>query len=213
MPRIQIDLGPYSFPTKRDAELHLKQLLRTAPRDAPLHPDDEAMLRDLVARHPDAAEKIGSGIRAITVRVFEYGSPCFWIHHDDGPGTDFSYRRALSAPSRRADVMAAMRALVEPQIQEFLDGAAFPVRCRYSGALLHRGEGEVHHAGPHPFAVLVERFLSRNGLSFDDVALVSAPAAAGRALADRVLAADWCDYHRAYARLCYVHPDVNRRAS
>jgi hypothetical protein len=205
--RTPVSLGPLRFPTKRDAELHIRDILRT--RRGVLVGEDDAVVRDLAARHPDAASKIGTGIASVRVEVFEHGRPCFWIVRTDGSTTDFSYRRALSPPTRRNDVMAAMRGLVSDQIEAFAASRPVGAVCPYTGIPLPPGTGEVHHRTT-AFVHMVEDFLRSEGRTVDGTALRSADGAAGRTLADRGLALRWRDYHAEHADLVLVHPGANR---
>lgn len=44
---------------------------------------------------PDAATKIGSGVRGFEVRSADYGTQCFWILRVDGSDERFSYKSCI----------------------------------------------------------------------------------------------------------------------
>ncbi|WP_244442965.1 DCL family protein [Candidatus Phaeomarinobacter ectocarpi] len=54
--------------------------------------DDAEHLLNLVASHPNAADKIGVGIESFSVRTADYGSRCFWVNRTDGSTEKFSFR-------------------------------------------------------------------------------------------------------------------------
>ena len=54
--------------------------------------EDAEHLTALVARHPEADEKIGVGIESFSVRTADYGTRCFWINRTDGTTEKFSFK-------------------------------------------------------------------------------------------------------------------------
>jgi hypothetical protein len=56
---------------------------------------DAAILAAALARHPDAAEKIGQGIAHFEVKTADYGTRCFWVCRTDGSKEKFSYFSCL----------------------------------------------------------------------------------------------------------------------
>jgi hypothetical protein len=41
--------------------------------------------------HPEAADKIGSGIKDFSVRSADFGTKCFWVNRTDGTTDKFSH--------------------------------------------------------------------------------------------------------------------------
>ncbi len=92
---ISLTIGGHTFPTKKAAKE-----FNTALRDAqlpgvPVAEPDHSFLCDLLARHPDAAEKIGSGVRHFTVESAKGGTQCFYVTRVDGSKIDFSSDKCL----------------------------------------------------------------------------------------------------------------------
>jgi hypothetical protein len=54
--------------------------------------DDAEHLACLVAMHPQANEKIGTGIESFSVRTADYGTRCFWVNRTDGTTERFSFK-------------------------------------------------------------------------------------------------------------------------
>ena len=63
--------------------------------------DDYMLLLALIARHPEAIQKIGCGIKRFFVAPdSEQRTQCFWLERYDGTQTDFSYVCAVKANLR-----------------------------------------------------------------------------------------------------------------
>lgn len=102
-----VDIGNEHFPTKTKAADRCQDILRSYPGQAgsgagqpqdvtdPVH---VTFLRALVERHPDASEKIGSGVAGFKVQVNPEGkgnTRCFYVIHPDGGSTQFSTKSCL----------------------------------------------------------------------------------------------------------------------
>ncbi|MEJ0009495.1 MAG: DCL family protein [Alphaproteobacteria bacterium] len=88
-------LGPLSFPKKSDALAFLKTMLnRYSPGDR-VSEVDEKILTFALTKHPEAVQKIGSGISHFSVQTAEYGTQCFWVVRTDGTTERFSYGSCL----------------------------------------------------------------------------------------------------------------------
>lgn len=57
--------------------------------------EDTVVLTSALALHPEAAQKIGSGIAGFSVRSADFGSKCFWVNRTDGTTEKFSYRSCI----------------------------------------------------------------------------------------------------------------------
>ena len=83
------------FPTQSAANAFVKDLLNAQPLKTPIPEPHHSFLCALVALHPRAAEKIGSGIRHFTVEHALHGTRCFYLTRSDGSKTDFSYFKCV----------------------------------------------------------------------------------------------------------------------
>lgn len=98
-----VDVGDEHFPTKAAATARCQEILRSypgAPGTGAGQPQDvtdpahTAFLTALVAKHPEASEKIGTGIAGFKVQVNPKGTGntrCFYVVHPDGSSTHFSF--------------------------------------------------------------------------------------------------------------------------
>jgi len=54
--------------------------------------EDFAVLSDLLLGHPEASDKIGTGIESFSVRSGDFGTQCFWVNRNDGTTEKFSFQ-------------------------------------------------------------------------------------------------------------------------
>jgi hypothetical protein len=95
MPAKPIKLGHLHFDKKGDAEKHLKDMLGRYDVGDRVSADDTIVLHAAIARHPNAAAKIGRGISHFYVGTAEYGTKCFWITRIDNAVEKFSFRSCI----------------------------------------------------------------------------------------------------------------------
>lgn len=102
-----VDVGDEHFPTKAAAVARCQEILRSYPGQSGsgagqpqdvTDPTHITFLTALVARHPDAADKIGAGVAGFKVQVNPAGTGntrCFYVIHPDGGSVQFSYPSCL----------------------------------------------------------------------------------------------------------------------
>lgn len=95
MPAKPISLGSLQFDRKGDAEEHLKRMLNKYDVGDRVNATDQEILLATLMRHPEAASKIGVGIKDFSVRSADFGTQCFWINRIDGSTEKFSFRACI----------------------------------------------------------------------------------------------------------------------
>jgi len=90
-----VTLGPKHFEKKADAVAYLKAMLRGYDVGDRVKATDAAVLEAALARHPEAKEKIGTGVRDFSVRSADFGSKCFWVNRTDGTTVKFSHKACI----------------------------------------------------------------------------------------------------------------------
>ena len=90
-----LTIGGQTFATKAAAKQFIKDLLRGSTLREPVAEPDHLFLLAPLSRHPDAAEKIGSGVHHFTVEPAMGGTRCFYLTRADGTRTDFSTAKCL----------------------------------------------------------------------------------------------------------------------
>jgi hypothetical protein len=209
MPPKPLDIGDLSFARKGDAAEHFRQILRRHDPGVPLSEPDATYVYWLLERHPEAAAKIGAGVKEFSTRKAMYNTRCFEVRRTDGTTTDFSVKPCLDgkAPSAFAETLRAMRTEVIEDIKqmkwEFFRAATRPdgkAPCALSGRLLSLEEAMIDHAPPKTFKALAERFLEEDRIVPSEALLT--PATDNQYtphLADRDLAEKWREFYRANA--------------
>ncbi|MER8706291.1 DCL family protein [Mesorhizobium sp. M1088] len=86
-----VTLGPKHFEKKGDAVAYLKAMLHRYDVGDRVNAADSIVLGAALARHPEAKEKIGSGVNSFSVRSADFGSKCFWVNRTDGTTMRFSH--------------------------------------------------------------------------------------------------------------------------
>jgi hypothetical protein len=160
-------------------------------------------LAALLHRHPDAAQKIGPGIRFISVGAMpgQLNTRGFTVHRTDGSSTDFSWRECITETSHRTRVLTAMREAIVPQKLAFkqAESGAGQLRCAITGENLTWDNAEVDHLPPG-FTALADAFAAAAG-GYGKIPLVpSADGMIGRPM-EPDHESGWTQYHQQQARL------------
>ena len=92
MPAKPITLGSLHFKKKGDAAAYLRAMLRKYDVGDKVSAEDAQVLHAALARHPDAASKVGCGVTHFSVRSADFGSKCFWVNRTNGTTEKFSYK-------------------------------------------------------------------------------------------------------------------------
>ncbi len=194
-----------AFTSKKALAERVRGILHGSPL-GPVRGQDARFLKAFFRWHPNP-DKRAHKIVEIIVGSSAVGSRCFLLVRHDGSVTDASYKKPLqvlaNAPVHKISLAQAMRAAVQPQINEFR--AAHPApELAYSDAYV------VDHEYPRAFKRLVEVFLSEQGFEFDDIELVSKDFQAGSELPEP-LRSRWCEFHRKHARLRLLPREANSK--
>jgi len=206
-------IGARTFPSKKAArEFYSAMLWRYRPGER-LTPEDEADVRALLERHPEAADKIGCGIDHIAVEPNDYGSHGFVVVRGDGSHATFSYLYCISQKPNGAkvDVCKALRYAVRDQVLAARDRVIKngQAECAFSGVPLGKNEGHVDHAGEMTFDLLAEHFVTIElGLDWVDVPLREVGGGA-LVITDQQLVAEWREFHAKYAKLQFIDKKLN----
>lgn len=189
----------------RGWKTHARTVCRAITRDYPDGPvNGQAgdFLAALLARHPDATQKIGPGVAYITLEpVPGYPSRGFIVHRIDGSSTDFSWLDCITTPQHHTKVFKAMRVAVARQSIAFKQAEADTgqLQCAVCGSPCGWDDVHVDHLPPE-FAALASAFATAAG-GYDKIPLV--PSADGMIgpLLDPAIEVVWVKYHQEQARL------------
>lgn len=204
--------GSLHFPTKNAAKTFFRGM-RDRYRDGQrIAEEDDQHLRHLVAIHPEAEAKVGSGISHFTVETERrFGTTRhFVIHRIDGSSTDVSFLSAIDGTNDRGDRLEALRRAIEDHVVSFRDStfaSKEEIRCPFRGTLVTRSSYHVDHKGPRTFIRLVEEWLEEERLRLEEV-LITPPAdnQIVRDMTDKRQLDSWRRFHHTNATLQLVSP-------
>ncbi len=175
--------------------------------------EDDLLLRDLVAMHPKAAEKIGPGVdhfRVIMTPRGGYKGP--EAVHTDGRHVPFSYKDCLAPPTHEQRVVAAMRTEVKSQRDAYLTERekAGTLVSDETGLPLEAADAHVSYFRGRSFHDLATEFVAEAGRS--ETIDLNTDTSLGLAMfADRKLAARWHAFHQERAVLALLTAAENLR--
>lgn len=86
-----VSYGSLHFASQTEAKTFLNAMLNRYDPGDKVSAGDAVILTDALALHPEAADKIGSGIKDFSVRSADYGTKCFWVNRTDGTTDKFSH--------------------------------------------------------------------------------------------------------------------------
>lgn len=90
-----VSYGDLHFATQTEARAFLNAMLNKYDVGDRVSVSDAAILSAALVLHPEAADKIGSGIRDFSVRSADFGSKCFWVNRTDGTTEKFSHKACV----------------------------------------------------------------------------------------------------------------------
>ena len=90
-----VQFGDLAFTKKGDALAFLRTMLNKYSPGDRVTDEDALILAKALQRHPQAIEKIGSGIAHFHVRSAEYRTKCFWVTRTDETTEKFSYKSCV----------------------------------------------------------------------------------------------------------------------
>ena len=194
-----------TFKTKAQIKQAVRDVVAQYGTGETLAGDDDAFIRALFQRHPEADRKIGCGIDHIkVVQCPVYGkNKMFELHRTDGSYTDISWKVCVEGKPPKSDAQDALRNAVDYQISAFRTEAfKGDPRCRLTGEPLGPGNSHVDHAPPNTFQRLMDNFLTMKGITADQVPVTPPADNQTRTyLTDEVFEREWCDFHQRHAKL------------
>ena len=216
--RQPITVNGETFPTKKAFQERARKILYSCDPGERVNDADAVFLLGLLARHPNAVEKIGVGISHFGTQRTEYGNIGFILIRTDGTWTDFSFLHCITAKTQADDVKRAFRSAVHKQIQGFKLDAFLDEKfteidhltCPVSGEQVTRDNCHVDHEPPLTFENLLAAFLSSRGTVLDSVEVTGfGDGEVEKRIADGELEKAWQDYHFKNANLRIVSKSAN----
>lgn len=205
-----------AHPTKVSLEERVRSIIAIYPNNEPLNDLDFQFLLTLLENHPDAKKKIGTGITSICLKQNPQfrSTRTFFLTRIDGTSTDFSWVKCLRTPTHRSKVLSALRQLIYPQVlsfkQKFFDTNPDSL-CEIRNTPLTFYNSHVDHQPPMTFDFLVQEFLKKLSLTFDQIKIKDEGLdnIFERRLDSDELARTWIEFHEIHAVLRVISAEAN----
>lgn len=154
-------LGDYEYPTKNEFISEISSYLKTAKSHIITNHEMTEKLSLLLHMHPSAERKIGPGIKHFKVEKNTQGSGSSFVAvRIDDTEERFSYKTCITGriPTKKSEVLEALRFTVRDQLFAFRKTLTFPTKCALSGNGIEKNE-DLHIDHKIPFSELVREFL------------------------------------------------------
>jgi hypothetical protein len=171
MAKQTINLPSITFMSKKDAKAYFQNMLNRYRDKDILSTEDDTILFELLQRHPEAAEKIGVGVkRFYRSRSNIHPTSCFHLERFDGTTTDFSYVSCISGNAATLEQQfyeacryAVANKLICQKEQLFLE-AGGTMKCAKTGTPITIDNAEYRHTEPS-FREIVRDFIADNHIT------------------------------------------------
>ena len=217
--RMPVTIDGVEFKSNAALKRHVQAMVAGTPDGEMMAPADTAFVVELVrARHPWAEDVLPPGVPVVGVRVLhESGRELL----GKGNGNHalmvtatgerpFAWAKCCTGFDRGSIVAVTLRLAVADQTVAFKKrrfGFAEAAACEATGEPVRWDECHVDHFGT-PFRDIAAAFMSRHGLTFDNITLEHLKTG-GYVLADHDQAAAWAEWHRRHANLRIVRMEKN----
>lgn len=223
---IPVNLDSFTWPSKAASEKAFQAILRSSgyvtynPITDPAH---DLMLRELLERHPDSAEKTGSGVDYFFIGKTSDGDKFnvsadaigIWIKRTDGSDVDFSYLTAIRSHTPQSDAKEGLRLAVDDtrmtyRAQRFKGGSPVPSNLT-NQPITEREQAHVIYLDP-TWGQLTYRFAESEG-GWEKILIHSGNGSVkiGSEILDPEVKARWIAFHNRHGNLGIATASENAR--
>lgn len=198
--------------TKTETQAECRRILNSTKFNTYLSGYEFAFVDEVFRRHHKYAEKVRGCEYRLGVQPSNVNPKNNEFFFEiNGVRDHFSYIKAISKPSYASLVKTALRYAVKKQTSEIKESilAKGSVLCPVSGVPLHHGNSHLDHY-PEQFDSIVERWLSVNGYTFNDIGLHSL-IAGGHCVSDKAVEESFSEFHEKEAKYRLVLDKINLR--
>lgn len=209
-------IGNTKFKNKNELFEYVKSILKRYNIGDVVNKEDMDFMINLLYQHPNVNKKTQYEITSIYISdnpIYPGNkSKGFHLRYIDGSSTDFSYRKCINIPTHRLRVISACRAAVDPYIFAFKQ-TMFKngnIICPDTQQILTFKTCHVDHKAPYTFATLIDMFLKKENITFDEIKLKEHENNQYcEQFQDTILSKKWIDFHNKYACLEIVSTKTN----
>jgi len=206
------------YRTKKDLVDAVRAILHAYDAGSKVSKNHYDFLFDLLSFHPEADEKISSGILSFEVRSvpsYEHVKG-FWAIRKDGEEIPWSYTKVIYPPKPFTLFRKVCRAVIADQMVDFKsnwfknNAKQGCFICSITGETFPAERAHVDHEPPHTLDALVRAFIKKKNI---DVSKVSLPetkdTGIGYYFSDITLCKEWQLYHQKHAKLRVISDVAN----
>lgn len=103
-------------------------------------------LISILSQHSEWEEKVGVGLKSISIGAGQYGTKCFYINRIDGTMEDISFRHAISPRTPLSQIKSACRYAIREVIEQKRNTVNFGVdKCPFTGEFLLPDNTHIDH--------------------------------------------------------------------
>jgi Protein of unknown function (DUF3223). len=215
-----VSINGQFFATSAEFKAHIQKLLADIPQGVVIEEPHHSFLCQLIRRHKEAADKIGTGIKYFKVLTnTNYGGKnrCFYLFRKDGTQTDFSYQKCVSTPTHWEEYLDALRSTVMDHLvaeREKAFGAAEEILCPVRKVMMTRSVSYIDHTEPDTFLALADRFNDEEWIHEANPPVTEGnDLTCGRQLEDKGLEERWRYFHKMNAKLRVISKEAHREVT
>ena len=227
---MRVELNGRVYPTKKAMKMFFKDILYKYDDGCTISEDDKAHVLALLYYHPNALDKVGTGVDHINIEIhdsIEWGRgnlyPHFQLYRTDGTNIDFSYaktiplvvegeispevRKEQQSKCREDSVMNAMRSEISDIKQQFKKEQfeqSPMIICPYTNIPVDPSTAQVYLAGPHGFPKMVGDYIDIVGVDINDIEITTIDGINNR-IEDSIISKGWAEYYAKNAKLVITH--------
>ena len=214
-----VTINGIHFNTTEKAKSYTRNFLIGLEHSGPrvITPTDKAwdFLYALVLRHPNATEKIGTGIKHFLIKLNRSTHIAFYLKRIDDSIIDISWLYCIrrKKATHRDHLYAAMRAAIQYQLHRLKFDCLkdTPSLCSHCGNrfVSRRGKGFHAHHQPPAFREIADAFIETHAppTDFDDCPATHAAKFKHENIAYEI---QWQAYHQQHANIIIVHPECHK---
>lgn len=215
-----LNLGEFSFKSKKEARELYTSILYQCKLGSPLEGDSHDYVMALLINHPRAAEKIGSGVDYLKVDIAHgKAGRCFHVVRKDGTSDNFSLGKCINGDHSvfhkfclacRMAVKDEVNKFKREYIEENTDAEDGLIKCQSSGDRILPGDASVDHREPLTFSTIAHFFVQAKNIDLSSVSYVT-EGKFGNVFSDQNIVNDFKAWHKKNARLRVISSKYNLR--
>jgi len=111
-----------------------------------ISPADLPTLISILSQHSEWEDKMGVGLKSISIGKGQYGTSCFYVNRIDGSTADISFRHAVSPRTPLAQIKMACRHAIRCVIEQKRNTVNFGTdKCPFTGEFLLPDNTHIDH--------------------------------------------------------------------